>query len=169
MFILFSVPCLKCNFTSAEIEKPSDLVGNICLETRNNSTCLQLLSDKHGANLIEIAQTLTENAQISVILAYDAVQVLFKLENISFLKERHRSCLGNYVRATNGLLEWKQLFSSKNYQNLISKADAILKETESCDKNFEQPPSEPSQLKQGTQFFEDICSILMVVSNKLTR
>ncbi|CAI9771123.1 unnamed protein product [Fraxinus pennsylvanica] len=158
----------KIRFTSAETDmKASDLVSDICSKTRNKSTCLQVLSHKHGANLLEIAHTLTENAQTSAVLAYDTVQVLVKLTKNSSLKERYRSCLGNYVRAIDGVAEWKQYLTQENYQNLPSIADAILKETESCDNKFEQPPSEPSQLKRGTQFFEDICSILMVVSNRL--
>ncbi|KAL2459758.1 Pectinesterase inhibitor 2 [Forsythia ovata] len=157
------------DFTYDETDvKAPDLVSEICSKTRNPSTCLQVLGKENGGNLSKIAQTLTGSAHTSAFLAYDTLQLLVKLEKNSFLKDRYQSCLGNYVRAIGDLAEWKKFLNSRNYQNLPSEAKAISKEIESCDKNFEQPPSEPSQLKQTTQYFEDICSILVVVSNRLT-
>ncbi|KAL2470230.1 Pectinesterase inhibitor 2 [Abeliophyllum distichum] len=130
---------------------------------------LQVLHNENGGNLSKIAQTLTKSAQTSAFLAYDTVQVLLvKQENNSFQKDRYQSCLGNYVRAIDDLAEWKKFLNSGNYQNLPSEAEATSKEVESCDQIFEQLPSEPPQLKQVNQFFEDTCSILVVVSNRLT-
>ncbi|KAL2459370.1 Pectinesterase inhibitor [Forsythia ovata] len=128
-------------FTYDETDvKAPDLVSEICSKTRNPSTCLQVLGKENGGNLSKIAQTLTGSAHTSAFLAYDTLQLLVKLEKNSFLKDRYQSCLGNYVRAIGDLAEWKKFLNSRNYQNLPSEAEAISKETESCDKNFEQPP-----------------------------
>ncbi|CAI9776171.1 unnamed protein product [Fraxinus pennsylvanica] len=147
--------------------KASDLVSEICSKTRNSSECLYELRGEHGKNLSEMAQSLTFVAHVTALLANDTAQLCEKQEKNYLKRERCRSCVGNYVRIMDDLVEWKQSVNSGNYQNLLSKADAMSKEAESCDKNFEQPPSEPPQLVLTTKSFRDICSILVVVSYRL--
>lgn len=168
LFILVSVTCLYFQFTSAETDmKASDLVSEICSKTRNISECLYELRGDEGKNLSQIAQSLTFVARVTAFLVNDIAQLCEKQVKNYLQKERCRSCVENYVRIMEDLVDWKQSVDSGNYQNLPSKADAMSKEAESCDKNFEQPPSEPPQLILGTKTFLDICSILVVVSYKL--
>ncbi|KAI3469238.1 hypothetical protein Pfo_025901 [Paulownia fortunei] len=167
-FISLLLPVLCSCVESSETDvKASGLINEICPKTRNPTLCFQVLGSGHNVNLRDLGQTSVESAQDSGILASDTIHVLIVQEKNPLLIERYRLCSGNYARANSYVAQSRLHLKSGRYQNLPSQASAALTEASACDKQFVQPPSEPAQLKEASKNFQDVCSILSVISKKL--
>ncbi|KAK2980659.1 hypothetical protein RJ640_011467 [Escallonia rubra] len=167
---------LAFSLTSLTFARPNvraqddDLIGEVCSKTRNPSFCVQALKSdppSGGADLRGLGQISIDLAQASATATSSLIDSLIKQTNDPKLRERYKSCSENYSDSIGDLGEAKGFLNSGDYGSVNIRASAALDGADTCDGGFAGPPAEPAELKQANQKLEDLCSIILVISNRL--
>ncbi|XP_059630022.1 pectinesterase inhibitor-like [Cornus florida] len=157
-------------FFNHSLAASNKLINSICSSTHNPSLCVQSLkSDPRtaSADLKGLGGISIDIAQSNAKSTYNMILSLIKRTTDPKLKGRYDTCRENYDDSISDLDESRQLLKSGDYAGLNIHASAALDGGETCNDNFEGPPAEPAQLKQANQRLEDLCSIILVISNRL--
>ncbi|KAK3025352.1 hypothetical protein RJ639_043861 [Escallonia herrerae] len=83
---------------------------------------------------------------------------------------QYSSCLENFGDAADSLDESEESLRSGDYASIKFSASAASTDAETCQDTFDETPGtgEPEELKQAIKKAEDLCSIILVISNRLS-
>jgi pectinesterase inhibitor-like protein len=165
-FTLFFLSlALLCCFTFA------DLIDDVCRGTRNPSLCSKSLrSDprSRGADLKLLGQISIDLATKS---AKSGVTLVTNLKNAAKdpkLKGIYDTCLETYDDSVDSLFESSVDLKNGDFLGMNLQASAAETDIDTCDESFtEAHVAEPAQLKAASQNIQDLCGIILVISNRL--
>ncbi|GFQ02064.1 pectinesterase inhibitor [Phtheirospermum japonicum] len=172
--LLFSfIPSLLINIIISA-KTPNNLISEVCNKTRNPSLCSQILKSNRKA--LEASSPL-ELGEIAINLSISSAQSTKKTTVMRrflrtrdrVLKDRYKYCATNYDSAVHYLKSANFFLKLGIFLKLAGYTAAALNEPIYCRESFaKQPPAEPAWLKKGNDKLECLCSVVLVISNRLS-
>ncbi|KAK4425996.1 hypothetical protein Salat_1793600 [Sesamum alatum] len=154
----FVCSSLKSTATNA---KPSDLITNICSETRNATYCLNFLTryDRPGITLQQLSLASIQDAILVVFTAKDTIHAGGLPVTDPRILLPYQLCEVQYSEALNALTEWENSVKSggEDYKKLASLASISLKKPAECDANFAATKNEPAFIKDLNNDTTSLC------------
>ncbi|XP_057476688.1 pectinesterase inhibitor [Actinidia eriantha] len=172
---LFVSLLLVILFISPSSQRPSvkaenHLISEICPKTRNPSLCLQALKSDPRSASKDLKGLGQFSIDIAEVFAKQTSKIIASLTNQATdpkLKGRYETCSENYSDAIDSLGQANQFLKSGDYNSLNIYASAAFDGAVTCEDSFEGPPDIPTQLHQADLKLEDLCDIILVISNLL--
>lgn len=148
-----------------------DMVKNICSRTPNSSFCLDVLESdlRVPESLLGLAQFTIDLAHTNATETMKLIQSLIKQTKNPQLKQRYTLCSQNYDIAIGDLDQAKTDLSSRDYGGANVETTGVLNEIRDCEGRFEGAPADPSRLPKRNKDLENICSIILVISNIMSQ
>lgn len=163
--LIFLVSLSSCIFASMAQNNAGagDLVQKICTKARNPNFCNDFFKADHGVSSLQIlGQKAFDNAKASVTKANNIIASLVKTTTDPSLKEKYNSCLENYGDAISSLDEARNSFNDPKTMNI--KVTAVMTNVDTCNDGI---AGKPVNLKTENEHVDNICSIILVISNLL--
>ncbi|KAI5660673.1 hypothetical protein M9H77_19996 [Catharanthus roseus] len=149
----------------------ADLIGDVCSRTRNPTRCSSALrSDprSRGASLRVLAQISIDIASRSVNSGVSLVTSLKNGAKDPKLKGAYSSCLENYQDSVDSLSKANLDLKKGDFLGVNLQASAADTDIDTCDDNFKDLKlPEPANLQAASQNAQDLCGIVLVISNIL--
>ncbi|XP_050935203.1 pectinesterase inhibitor-like [Cucumis melo] len=145
----------------------TDVISTICPKTSNPPFCSNLLKSSGITNIKGLAVytlNLTHtNAQKSLTLANS----LAKTTTNPQLKQRYSSCAKSYDEVVGDIENAQKNLAIGDFNAVNIVTSGAMTEIDDCQDKFVQPPKDTSLLLKNGKTLNDICSIILVVSNLL--
>lgn len=168
LFTLISLTFLSLDPTAA---KSSDLINDICFKAEDASHCLEFLKPLYrpGESVLDLTRDTVQSSAKFLFLVYDEIHVR-EIQTIRdpILNRIYHKCGVDYTAATNSLIKAQQIVQSgADYHELLSLASDAVTQSQSCDKNFTPAQPEPSDFLSLSKKAQNVCSIVLALSNIL--
>ncbi|XP_022953894.1 pectinesterase inhibitor-like [Cucurbita moschata] len=146
---------------------PNNVSSTICKKTRNPSFCFNVLKSAGTTDLKGLATFTLNLAHNKVTKTRALAQSLASKAADCKLKEDYATCAKHYDNAAADIKDAKYNLEKGDYNGVNIQASGAMTEVGDCLDNFTQPPKNPSVLSNNEKVVEDMCSIILVISNLL--
>ncbi|KAL7142086.1 hypothetical protein ABFS83_08G099300 [Erythranthe nasuta] len=174
IFILFAF-IISTTLLKIKAEKSNCLICEVCKKSRNPKLCLQILNSNRKVRnassppeLWKISMNLTKSSAQST---KNTIAMLSLRTCDRAKKEQYKSCDMNYKSAIYYLNTANSEMKDNDFAKVGRYIASALNEPIRCRQSFTMRPylSEPSDLKEGNDKLECLCSVLLVISNYLSK
>ncbi|XP_050938846.1 pectinesterase inhibitor-like [Cucumis melo] len=145
----------------------TDVVSTICPKTSNPPFCSSVLKFAGPTDLKGLAvYTLNHvhrNARKSLTLA----KSLAKTTPNPQLKQRYSSCAESYDEVVGDIENAQKDLALGDFNTVNIVTSGAMTDIDDCQDKFVQPPKDTSLLWENGKTLNDICSIILVISNLL--
>jgi pectinesterase inhibitor-like protein len=159
-------------FVTFSYGMPSTKIDNICSRTQNHSFCLDVLRSTHrkpDLDLRGLAQITLDLASSNATKTINLLHSLIKQTKSPQLRECYTSCSQNYDTLIGDLDQAKIYLSSRDHSGVNVITAGVLAEISDCKERFAEPLVDPSTLPKRNRDLENICTIILVISNVLSQ
>ncbi|XP_022953889.1 pectinesterase inhibitor-like [Cucurbita moschata] len=158
---------LSILFSNGNATSPNDVVSTICPKTRNPSFCSNVLKSAGTSDLKGLATFTLNLAHDKATESRALAQSLASKAADPKLKEHYDTCAGRFDDAVDDIEGVKSNLENGDYNGVNTYASAAMTEADDCLDSLTKPPKDSSALSDDGKTVEDICSIILVVSNLL--
>ncbi|XP_022143514.1 pectinesterase inhibitor-like [Momordica charantia] len=145
----------------------NDAVAMICPKTRNPGFCTYVLKSTGSAtDLVGLGRFTLNLAHARAGESRALARSLAAKTADPKLRERYASCSDSYNDAVSNIEDATRYLASGDYNGVNVEASAAMTNADDCEGNFTAPRPE-SELTKNSKTLEDICSIILVISNLL--
>lgn len=175
-FILFSFILSllsSITFPGVSAETSNDLISDVCRKARNPRLCSQVLRSNRRARKasspLELWEVSMDLSKSSAQATKNTIIMLSLRTRDRELRERYKSCVTSYDSAIYYLKIANHYWKGGDFAEVARYTAAALNEPISCRQNFARAaPAEPADLREGNDKLECLCSVVLIISNRLS-
>ncbi|KAI3469237.1 hypothetical protein Pfo_025900 [Paulownia fortunei] len=172
-FILFSFILSAIMLLRVSAETSNDLISEVCKKTRNPRLCSQVLKSNRRAlkasSPLELGEISMNLSKSSAQATKNMIIMLGLRTRDRELKEQYKSCVMNYDSAIYYLKTANCYLKGGDFVRVGRYTAAAMNEPIYCRQNFARPAlAEPAGFKEGNDKLECLCSVVLVISNRLS-
>ncbi|XP_022138608.1 pectinesterase inhibitor-like [Momordica charantia] len=150
----------------ADAASPNDVVSTVCPKTSNPGFCASVLKSAGSPDLARVAAYTLNLARTNAAQSLSLARSLAKTSETP-LKQCYSACSVNYDEAVGEIEQAQNYLAVGDYNGVNVEASAVMTEVGECDGTFRNPPADTSSLTKNGKTLEDLCSIILVISNLL--
>lgn len=142
------------------------VASSICPKTRNPPFCATVVQSAATADLKLLAGYTLNQAHTN---AGDSLRLAQSLAATAAgpLKQRYSSCSTSFGGALAQIGQAQTHLADGDYQDVSVLTNGVVAAVEQCLGNFKTPPADASALTKNGNTVEDLCSIVLVLSDLL--
>ncbi|KAK4425997.1 hypothetical protein Salat_1793700 [Sesamum alatum] len=148
----------------------NDLISDVCKRTRTPRLCLQILKSnvraRKASSPLQLGEVSMDLSKSSAKATKNMILFSSLRTKDKGLKERYKSCAVNYDSALYYINIANQYLKGGDFASVGRYIAAALNEPISCRHNF--ATAEPAGLKEGNDKLECLCSVVLVISDRLS-
>ncbi|XP_022991761.1 pectinesterase inhibitor-like [Cucurbita maxima] len=146
---------------------PNSVPSTICKKTKNPSFCFNILKSAGTTDLKGLATFALNLAHNKATKTRALAPSLASKATDRKLKERYATCVKHYDNAAADIKDAKYNLGKGDYNGANIQASGAMTEAGDCLDNFTLLPKNPSVLSNNEKVVEDMCSIILIISNLL--
>lgn len=170
--ILAQTPQTPQTPQTATVPGGNDLITKTCSSTHYNEMCrtiLQSSPNSNGADLYGLAQIVMNIASENVSNIYESINQLQNGTSVdSFLDDCLTDCLESYQDAIDQIEDSVTALEFKAYNDVKTWVAAAMSDAATCDMGFKEKPGYESPIAQMTAVFDQICNIILTITQQLS-
>lgn len=147
----------------------NDVVSTICPKTKNPPFCASVLKSAGTTDLKGLATYTLNLARTNAGKSLTLAKSLAAAATDPQLKERYSSCSENYDEAIGDIENAQKDLASGDFNGVNVATSGAMTSVDDCEDDFKQPPADTSSLLKDGKTLNDICSIILVISNLLPK
>lgn len=147
----------------------NNLASSICPKTRNPPFCARVLKSAGNIDMKALATYTLNLAHTNVGKSLALVKSLASKTTNSQLKKRYLSCSENYDEAMGDIENAEKYLAIADFNGVNIATSGVMTTVDDCQDNFKQLPIDTSLLPKNGRTLNDICSIILVISNLLPK
>lgn len=145
----------------------NDVISTICVKTRNPPFCTSVLKSTGSTDLKGLATYTLNLAHTNAGKSLTLAKSMAKVVTNPQLKKRYLSCSENYDEAIGDIENAEKNLAIGDFNGVNIATSGVMTTIDDCQDNFKQPPTDKSSLLKNGKTLNDICSIILVISNLL--
>ncbi|KAA0054660.1 pectinesterase inhibitor-like [Cucumis melo var. makuwa] len=151
----------------SNVASSNDIVSTICPKTSNPPFCSSLLKSARTTDLKGLAVYTLNLAHTNARKSLTLAKSLATTTTNPQLKQRYSSCAESYDEAVGDIENAQKDFALGDFNAVNIVTSGAMTEIDDCQDKFAQPPKDTSLLLKNGKTLNDICSIILVISNLL--
>ncbi|TYK02953.1 pectinesterase inhibitor-like [Cucumis melo var. makuwa] len=149
------------------ITPSNDVASSICPKTRNPSFCVDVLKSAGSTDLKVLATYTLNLTNTNAEKSLNLVKSLAATTTNPQLKNQYLSCYESYEEVVGDIEIAKSNLASGDFNGVNIATSGIMTAVDDCQDSFKQPPKDTSMLLKNGKTLNDVCSIILVISNLL--
>ncbi|KAA0061809.1 pectinesterase inhibitor-like [Cucumis melo var. makuwa] len=150
----------------SNVESSNDVISTICPKTSNPPFCSSVLKFAGTTDLKGLAVYTLNLAHTNARKSLTLAKSLATTTTNPQLKQRYSSCAESYDEAAGDIENAQKDLALGDFNAINIVTSGAMTEIDDCQDKFGQPPKDTSLLKND-KTLNDICSIILVISNLL--
>ena len=151
----------------SNVASSNDVVSTICPKTSNPQFCSSVLKSAGTTNLKGLAVYTLNLAHTNAEKSLTLANSLTKTATNPQLKQRYSSCAESYDEAIGDIENARKDLALGDFNGVNIVTSGAMTNIGDCQDKFAQPPKDTSLLLKNGKTLNDICSIILVISNLL--
>ncbi|XP_038907188.1 pectinesterase inhibitor-like [Benincasa hispida] len=154
-------------FTVVSHAASNDVVSTICPKTMNPPFCASVLKSAGTTDMKRLAVYTLKLAHTNAAKCVALAKSLAATATNTQLKQRYSSCSESFDEAVGDIETAQEDLAAGDFNAVNIATSGAMTEIDDCQDNFKQPPTDTSMLLKNGRTLNDICSIILVISNLL--
>uniref|UniRef100_A0A1S3B9K9 Pectinesterase inhibitor domain-containing protein n=1 Tax=Cucumis melo TaxID=3656 RepID=A0A1S3B9K9_CUCME len=151
----------------SNVASSNDVVSTICPKTSNPPFCSSVLKSAGTTDLKGLAVYILNLAHTNARESLTLAKSLTTTTTNPQLKQRYSSCAKSYDEAVGDIENGQKDLALGDFNAVNIVTSGAMTEIDDCQDKFSQPPKDTSLLLKNGKTLNDICSIILVISNLL--